>query len=279
MTWQASNSIAPRGAEGAEQLYRAIIVDDEEIIVTGLSKLLPWAKYHCEMVGTASSGEEALELVRHTKPDIVFTDIRMPGMDGLTLIAALHSEYPHLQITILSGHPDFEYAQRAIRLGVTNYILKPSKMNELEDALAGMVAKLDAQQHHPAPLPEKPAAQTAPSPDDNGEVAGNFIIHNATRYIEKHYAEKLTLPEVAEKVYVSQWHLSKLIAKNTGQSFSDLLNGVRIREAKKLLQNPAYKIWEVSEKVGFSDVTHFSRIFKKMENCSANEYRNHLLNG
>ena len=108
----------------------------------------------------------------------------------------------------------------------------------------------------------------------SAENAQNFIIKKAVQYIEQHYAEKLTLPDVADKVYVSQWQLSKLIAKNTGQSFSDLLNGVRIAKAKELLADPALKVWEVSDAVGFADVTHFSRIFKKMENMSANEYRN-----
>ena len=68
--------------------------------------------------------------------------------------------------------------------------------------------------------------------------------------------------------------ITENIAKNTGQSFSDLLNGVRIAKAKELLADPALKVWEVSDAVGFADVTHFSRIFKKMENMSANEYRN-----
>lgn len=253
-------------------MYKAIIVDDEDTIVTGLSKLLPWARYGCEVTGTAHSAKAALSLVGRVRPDIMFTDICMPGMDGLSLIAALRSEFPQMQVAILSGHPDFEYAQKAIRLGVTNYILKPSKMAELEGALAKMVANLAALKGHDAPvrIPQERV-------EDAGDNAGNFIIGNAIQYINAHYMEKISLPEVAGKVYVSQWHLSKLIAKNTGQSFSDLLNGVRIREAKKLLASPAYKIWEISELVGFSDVTHFSRIFKKIENCSANEYRNKTL--
>ena len=134
---------------------------------------------------------------------------------------------------------------------------------ELEDALAYMVQCLGGAQAQP----------TAEATD----CAQNFIIKNAIAYIEEHYAEKLTLTDVADKVYVSQWHLSKLIAKNTNQSFSDLLNGVRIAHAKELLKNPALKIWEISEAVGFADVTHFSRIFKKLENKSANEYRNTAL--
>lgn len=241
-------------------MYKVMIVDDEDIIVNGLVKVMPWAKYGCEVVATASDGISAQEIFREKKPDILFTDICMPGLDGLALIAAMRTEFPHMQVTILSGFPDFDYAQRAIELGVTRYILKPSKMAELEDALSRMVNQLGG----------------PPSPDavHKAETAQNFVLKNAVQYMEEHYAEKLTLPDLADKVYVSQWHLSKLISKNTGKSFSDLLNGVRIAKAKELLKDPALKIWEISDAVGFADVTHFSRIFKKMENMSANEYRN-----
>lgn len=257
-------------------MYRVMIADDEDIIVTGLSKLLPWQKYNCEIAAVAGDGETALKLVRRCKPHILFTDIRMPGIDGLSLIAALRSEFSDMEISILSGYPDFEYAQRAIRLGVTSYILKPSKMAELEEALKNMVARLEKKNILPQLQTEQPACENA-EVDAEGEGAGNFIINNAMRYMEEHYAEKLALPDVANHVYVSQWHLSKLISRTTGQSFSDLLNGIRIKQAKKLLEDPALKIWEVSEKVGFSDVTHFSRMFKKLENKSANEYRNQLV--
>lgn len=262
-------------------MYRAIIVDDEETIVTGLKRLLPWQKFGCEVVATAGDGASALKLVHHHKPHILFTDIRMPNMDGLSLIAALRSEFPHMEITILSGYPDFDYARRAIQLGVTNYVLKPSKMSELEDALARMVENLHAAEQKNA---QAEAAEPVPEPlpdeanRDSADSAGNFIIDNAVRYIEEHYNEKLTLPDVAEQVYVSQWHLSKLISKTTGQSFNDLLNGIRVANAIRLMQDPSLKIWEISEMVGFSDVTHFSRIFKKMQNMSANEYRNAHVN-
>ena len=262
-------------------MYKAVIVDDEETIVTGLATVLPWSKYGCTVVGTAGSGPEALELIARERPHLLFTDIRMPGMDGLSMIAALRSEFPDMQIAILSGFPEFDYAQRAIRLGVSHFVVKPSKMSELEEALALMVERL----HALKPPAGQAAGEVEALPPGDGEggeggegavEAGNFIIKNAVRYIEEHYAEKLSLPEVAEKVYVSQWHLSKLISKNTGQSFSDLLNGVRIAQAKLLLANPALRIWEISEQVGFSDVTHFSRIFKKLENQSAADYRNTL---
>ncbi len=96
-------------------------------------------------------------------------------------------------------------------------------------------------------------------------------------YIEGNYNRKLTLSEVAEKTYVSQWHLSKLLNRHVGQSFSEILNRVRIDAAKKLLKEPYLRIGDISEQVGFLDLAHFSRVFKKQEGISANEYRNKLL--
>ena len=141
-----------------------MIVDDEDIIVSGLVKVMPWAKYGCEVAATASDGLAAQAVLREKRPDILFTDICMPGADGLALLAAVRSEFPDMQVTILSGFPDFEYAQRAIGLGVVRYVLKPSKMHELEEALAVMVENLGG-------APASGAVQSA-------ENAQNFIIKN-----------------------------------------------------------------------------------------------------
>ena len=115
-----------------------------------------------------------------------------------------------------------DYAQKAIRLGVPRFLLKPSNMDELEEAISAMC-------------------------------------------------------EVAEKTYVSQWHLSKLLNRHTGQSFSDILNHCRIEHAKKLLEDPSLRIGDISDAVGFLDLAHFSRVFKKQEGMSANEWRNQKL--
>ena len=99
-------------------MYKVLIVDDEPVIVEGLRKIVDWEKYNCVVVGTASSGKEGLEMTEKYQPDILFTDIRMPGMDGLTMIAALRSEHRNMQIVILTGYRDFEYARTALNLGV-----------------------------------------------------------------------------------------------------------------------------------------------------------------
>lgn len=250
-------------------MYKVVLIDDEHIIVEGLKKMIPWEKYDCTVVATASDGREGIETIKRYLPDIVFTDIRMPNLDGITMLAGIKSQFPDMQVTVLTGFRDFEYAQSAIKLGVTRFLLKPSKMDELIEALETMVGKLKEKN-----LSETESVEEQSEAKD--EVANSFIVRNALKYIDEHYAEKLTLIEVADNVYVSQWHLSKLLKKHTNQNFCDILNGVRIEQAKKLLKDPSLKIHEISEKVGFTDVTHFSKKFKQIVGVSANGYRNSL---
>ena len=89
-------------------MYKVVIIDDEPIIVEGLSRSLSWEKWNCEVVGTASSGEEGMELINEVNPDILFSDICMPGIDGLTMIAGIKSQHPNMEITILTGFRDFD---------------------------------------------------------------------------------------------------------------------------------------------------------------------------
>lgn len=247
-------------------MFKVVIIDDEPIIVEGLSKVVPWEKYNCQVVATASNGIEGIDLIRKVRPDVIISDISMPGMNGLQMIAAIKTEFPDTLICILTGYRDFDYAQTAIRLGVFRFLLKPSNMEELEEAVASMVEVLKRD----APAVEENA--------DEDNSASSFIVKNALQYIEENYARKVSLSEVAEKTYVSQWHLSKLLNKHTGQSFSDILNQTRINKAKELLKEPSLRIGDIAEMVGFLDVAHFSRVFKKQTGVSANEYRNTKLN-
>ena len=244
-------------------MYRVVLIDDEKLIVEGLRKVVKWEDYRCEVVATASDAVSGAAAIRQYQPHILLTDIRMPGDDGLTMLAGLRSEYPDMQVIVLTGYRDFQYAQEAIRLGVARFLLKPSKMGEINEALQAVTERLDKA------LP----AETA---EELREHSGSFLVRQATAYIENHYAEKLTLQEVADACYVSQWHLSKLLNKHTDGNFYDVLNTVRINAAKKLLRDPSLRIGEIGERVGYADTAHFARVFKKIVGMSANEYRNSL---
>ena len=138
-------------------MYRVVLVDDERLIVRGLSSVVPWAEFGCEVAGTAYDGLGGLEMIRSLKPDIVLTDIRMPNMDGLTMLAAIHSEYPRIQTAVLTAYRDFDYARKALTLGVCRYLLKPSDLDELKEAVRVMVSRLDAA---PARKEEPPEEET-----------------------------------------------------------------------------------------------------------------------
>ena len=259
-------------------MYKVVIIDDEPIIVEGLSRSIRWDAFECEVVGTAYSGEEGLDLIRQIKPNIVFSDIQMPNMDGLSMIAAVKSQFPELEISILTGYQDFEYARKAIMLGVTRFLVKPSKMDELQEAVEIMVKNLKAkgiESNEKQPDIDNLDEQETEDDGVNSE-ASSFLVNNALKYMEENYQEKLKLQDVAEHVYVSQWHLSKLLNRYKQQSFSDILNNIRIEKAKELLRDPSLRIGDIAEMVGFLDMAHFSRVFKRHTGQSANEYRNNL---
>lgn len=264
--------IKKAGKVNGGSMYKVLLVDDEPVIVEGLSRGIAWAKWNCEVVAAVNDGSEGKKMVEEKHPDIVFLDICMPEMDGLSMIAALDSQYPDMEICILTGYRDFEYAREAIRLGVTRFLLKPSNMSELEEAIETMCNNLKK---------KGITGETKESEEEQEarleNASGAFIVKNAISYIEKNYAQKLTLCDVAEKTYVSQWHLSKLLNRHTGQGFSEILNHVRIEHAKELLIDSSLRVGDVAEQVGFSDLAHFSRVFKKQEGVSANEYRNGVL--
>ena len=124
-------------------LYRIILVDDEEEVRKGIIRKIDWNRLGFEVVGDAENGAEALEKIEQLEPEVVMTDIRMPFMDGLTLTERIRQKYPSMKVLIFSGFDDFEYAQQAIKLNVTEYILKPVNVEELSEILTRVKKNLD----------------------------------------------------------------------------------------------------------------------------------------
>ncbi len=124
-------------------LYRIMLVDDEEEVRKAMIRQMDWEQLGFTVAGDAENGRDALEKLEQLEPDVVMTDIRMPYMDGLALTARIREKYPSVKILIFSGYDDFEYAQQAIKLHVTEYILKPVNSQELAEILQRIRISLD----------------------------------------------------------------------------------------------------------------------------------------
>ncbi|MDF2922203.1 MAG: AraC family transcriptional regulator [Paenibacillaceae bacterium] len=116
-------------------MYKVLLVDDERIILNGISQIVNWQACGTELAGTARNGLEAFEFISQHHPDIVISDIRMPGMDGLELVAKVNRHYPHIRFVLLSGFSEFDYAKTAMQYGVKHYLLKPCNEAVIEEAL------------------------------------------------------------------------------------------------------------------------------------------------
>ncbi|MBO2944910.1 response regulator transcription factor [Paenibacillus sp. F411] len=125
-------------------MYKVFIVDDEPFIIEGLYDAVDWQGFNLEIVGHAGNGRQALEKLKEVPADLLITDISMPVMTGLQLIAEARAVHPNLKVIILSGFDDFDYLKEAMRLGIENYLLKPINLEELEETLSATISKLNA---------------------------------------------------------------------------------------------------------------------------------------
>ncbi|SER79632.1 two-component system, response regulator YesN [Gracilibacillus ureilyticus] len=120
-------------------MYKILLVDDERMILDGISVIIDWKSHQAELIGKAMNGLEALTLIEEKIPDIVITDITMPGLDGIGLVAKASEKYPRIKWVFLSGYNEFEYARQAMKFGVKHYLLKPCNEDQISEALTDII--------------------------------------------------------------------------------------------------------------------------------------------
>ena len=239
------------------QKMKIVIVDDEPKIRNGLSKLLS-SRPGFEITGVFENAMEALEQLSVSYADVIITDIKMPEINGLDLINRIREKDENTKIIILSGYSDFSFAQRAIELGVTRYLTKPTNARELIGILEEIEKNI-----------QKPRSE-----EKQEMKVTNLFVQKAMDYISMNYSQKLTLTKISEQLCITPNYLSELFKKHTGQNVSEYIIDYRLEKACQFLKNPQLRIGEVSEKVGINDVRYFSSMFKKKYNLTPTEYRN-----
>ena len=232
------------------------IADDEVWIILGLKKLLDKQNIGAYVIGTANNGLTAKEEIGHFKPDVVFADIRMPGLSGLELLQAIPEVSPESKVVIISGYAEFSYAQEAVQHHAYDYLLKPIKPEELSRVMTAIINERDGV-----------------TDEERMPVVSDRMIDNVLSEIREHYMEDISLTSLSAKYNISMGHLSKLIKEQLSVNFSDYIASLRIQRAKELLRDDSLSIQEISEIVGYNDYFYFTKVFKKVEGISPSKYR------
>ena len=240
--------------------YRVLIAEDERLIRENLAEKIAQLPGGYTVLPPAANGLEALKTLREREADLLITDIRMPVMDGLALAREARAIRPRLQVVFLSGYQDFTYARQAILLGVTEYLVKPVKSDQLERMLRRHVAMLEGERVEPMHHPEsEPASET---------------VARITDYLHQNIAKSLTLEEMSRAFSFTPSYLIRLFKRETNDTPINYLIRIRMDTAKKiLLLYPQEDIGSVAARVGYEDPQYFSRVFKQTTGMTPSQYR------
>jgi len=261
-------------------MYRVILAEDEELVRRAIIATVDWDSHGFTLTGVAKDGGEALSLVCGTKPDLVVTDIRMPVMDGISLVRMVREEFEEDEcplFVVLTAHTDFDYARQALKLGVSDFIMKPLDDAELYASLDKAKAMLDRRERNLRleSLSEMdPAFRSfhAEEPQAGGDPSDVYT-DRAIEEIRLRYVSDITVEETASKLGISAGYLSRIFKKKTGRTFYDYLAFIRMRQAMELLLDPTIRIQEVADRVGYLDQRYFSQRFRQIVGCTPSEYR------
>ena len=240
---------------------RIIVAEDEPRALKGLCSLIAAAGKEYEVIAQASDGRQALEIIPVLKPDVVFTDIRMPFLDGIELIKALQKYNLTTRYVITSAFAEFEYAQKAIQAGVAEYLLKPLTLEDMIPVLNALKAEVKGGGRKTA---VRKTAENYPN--------AHYLVVQAIGMVEDGYSSKISQETIAGCLGMTQEYFSYLFHKDTKIKFSDFVRDYRIGVAKQLLREPGCRVQEVSYAVGYGDPKYFSKIFRKATGMTPLEY-------
>lgn len=230
---------------------KILIVDDDclicENVKSKLRRIIGVEDLSCR---TAVSVVEAKLLVREQVPDILITDLNMPGISGLSLIKHMKKHYPGTTVYVLSGYDDYHLVRQAFLSGADDYLLKPVELEELREKLF--------------------RTENAARPES---AARDFQFASVLAFIDENISRDITMDEAAANIAMSYNYFSRRFREFTGYSFPEYVNRRRIELSKAYLRDPSLKIAEIAYKIGYRSPSTFSRAFKNLEGCYPTDYR------
>jgi Response regulator containing CheY-like receiver domain and AraC-type DNA-binding domain len=269
---------------------RLMIVDDEKQIRDGLSTTIEWDELGIDSVLTADNSFTAMDIIQKYVVDILVIDISMPGMNGLELASWVKKYRKESKIILLTGYPEFEYAKQAIQIGVCEYFLKPVRVNELVAFIRKLCIDVENEKKGSELIKkyidiEKEVNSNSDTGREalfylsgsilNNEEKSNWLAEKCKEYINENYGSDINLEDLSKAVDRNGSYISHIFKQETGKSFSEYLNEVRIRKAVQHLNSGSMLVYEIAKSVGFKDYRYFTQVFKKITGKSPSEFKNY----
>ncbi len=256
---------------------KVLVVEDEELVRNEIVLTTPWERFSCEVIGSGDNGLIGEELIRTLKPDIVITDIRMPGQDGIEMLKKITPP----AALILTGHSDFNYARQALRLGVKDFIVKPVDDEEFYAALERVSRELllrdaDSKRNGVDSAVNLPVSLFREWVQPSERDKQDHYVGKAIDYIRENYRKDISLRDASECIGITESYLSRLFRIKTSYSFLEYLRFHRLKRALELIRDQGRRINEIARETGFRDMSYFGRIFRKYIGVSPSDYQNGL---
>lgn len=254
-----------------------LIVDDGQYVVEYLKHLLNWAKFGVNHIETTTNPTEARMLLDSDRFDIMITDIRMPEISGIDLLEHIHKRGLKTKVIFLSGYSQFDYAQKAIRFGALDYLLKPVDKEDMDQAMCQAVKSIGAHRSEPRDREDSAghASNILTSTPDRSDrhCSGTDIVRAIRDYILGHLGDGLSLDELGGIVHLHPVYLSKLYKQETGENLSSYILRARLEKSAHLLEVSHLHVMDIARMVGYRKPQYFIKLFKELYGITPYQYR------
>lgn len=241
-------------------MYNVLLVEDDVALRFIYSKMKTWTECGFVIAKQAGNGKDALEILQKESFDLIFTDIRMPFVDGIEMLRKLSEQNSTTPVVFASSYDEFEYARQGLILGAFDYLLKPVDEKKLAQVLERLKVHLEE------------TSDTIKIEQAVSDVFGQLgisvdsspFIHQTAVYFSEHYGEVFTADDIAEAHGYSKDYFGKIFKKNFGLTFHEVYSRIKIAYAINLLRTGNYKAYEISDILGYSSVDYFTKVFKEI---------------
>jgi YesN/AraC family two-component response regulator len=229
-------------------MYSVYIVDDEKLVVDDLLNSIPWLENGFEVIGYGTNVQTALLEITQKKPDVVFTDLKMPKFDGIELIKRLKKTGVEAEFIMLSAYQEFEACRSLLLMDGFDYRSKPLEQDAAALVLESLSRKLAKKRN------QTPTVQFVPSQSLNFD--------DLVKYVTDNFHQKHTLKDLSDRFKINQSYICNLFAKHYESTLTMFITNLRMAEAKRLILNSDTQLKEISLYCGYHDYHNFCRVFK-----------------